>query len=182
MRKYLNALCKAIKSGRFNDLNYRNGRPYRGNFITTGPLFCSYGTIGFTAQVDTDEGQFNISYDREFGELLIDDTPWKEYINIMYLSENDISTNNPSSEREPYELETYTDAGEDMLINIDKVDKEHLQSYIDGFDISYKVSLWWPNGCKIEGMGVPFDNMKEHYEDYEAYLKKLQRICNRMPY
>lgn len=178
MRKYLNALCKAIKSGRFNDLNYRNGRPYRGNFITTGPLFCSYGTIGFTAQVDTDEGQFNISCDREFGELLIDDTPWKEYINIMYLSENDISTNNPSSERDPYELETCTDSGNDVVFSLEKVYKKELQLAIDQFDINNEITAMLKPAYESQRVL----DIKEIWEDYEAYLKKLQRICNHMPY
>ncbi len=32
------------------------------------------------------------------------------------------------------------------------------------------------------GRGVPFNNMKEQYEDYEAYLKWLQGICDKMPF
>ena len=69
-----------------------------------------------------------------------------------------------------------------MIIALEKVDKEHLQEYIDGFDINEKVSLWWPHGEKAEGMGVPFDNMKEHYEDYEEWLSGLQEVCDGMPY
>jgi len=103
--------------------------------------------------------------------------------NIDYLEENDISyCGDCGWDNLPYqaELETYTDAGEDMIIGLEKVDKEHLQDYIDGFDINEKVALWWPNGEK--GNGVPFDNMKEQYEDYEAYLERLQEICDGMPY
>lgn len=103
--------------------------------------------------------------------------------NIDYLEENDISfLGDCGWDNLPYqaELETYTDAGEDMTINIEVVDKEHLQDYIDGFDINEKVALWWPNGEK--GNGVPFDNMKEQYEDYESYLERLQEVCDGMPF
>ena len=103
--------------------------------------------------------------------------------NIDYLEENDISyCGDCGWDNLLYqaELETYTDAGEDMIIGLEKVDKEHLQDYIDGFDINEKVALWWPDGEK--GNGVPFDNMKEQYEDYEAYLERLQEICDGMPY
>lgn len=103
--------------------------------------------------------------------------------NIDYLEENDISyCGDCGWDNLPYQadLETYTDAGEDMIIGLEKVDKEHLQEYIDGFDINEKVALWWSNGEK--GDGVPFDNMKEQYEDYEAYLDRLQEVCDGMPY
>ena len=103
--------------------------------------------------------------------------------NIEYLEENDIMfIGDCGWDNLPYqgELETYTDAGEDMIIGLKVVDKEHLQEYIDGFDINENVGLWWPNGMK--GRGVPFDNMKEQYEDYEAYLKRLQEVCDGMPY
>ena len=105
--------------------------------------------------------------------------------NIAYLEENDISyCGDCGWDNLPYqgELETYTDAGEDMIISLEVVDKEHLQDYIDNFDINENVALWWPDGCKIEGKGVPFDNMKEQYEDYEAYLERLQEVCDGMPY
>jgi hypothetical protein len=52
---------------------------------------------------------------------------------------------------------------------------------IDNFDINEEVFKWWPDGRK--GNGVPFDNIKEHYEDYEAWLQWLQtEICDKMPY
>ena len=109
------------------------------------------------------------------------DAKFKE--NIEYLSENDIIWR-PGFDESNFsgELECYTPAGEDMFITLEVVDKEHLQEYIDNFDINENVSLWWPNGEKAEGMGVPFDNMKEHYEDYEEWLAGLQEVCDGMPY
>ena len=67
-----------------------------------------------------------------------------------------------------------------MFIDLEKPTKEKLQEYIDNFDINENVSIWWPDGQ--HGRGVPFNNMKEHYEDYEDYLKFLQKVCNKMPF
>jgi hypothetical protein len=77
-------------------------------------------------------------------------------------------------------LESYTKAGGDMILTIEVCDKEHLQEYIDNFNINAEVVLWWPNGEKCNG--IPFDNIKQHYEDLEDWLNWLQEICNGMPY
>jgi hypothetical protein len=175
MEKYLKRLCKAILEGRFNDENYRTRRSWYGKDIMTEPLFCSYGKIGFTIIVYENYDQFcTISCDFDLGKLTIDDTPWKEYINLLYLEDFDITDYGGG------ELECYTDAGEDMIITLDKVRKKNLQEYIDNFDINEEVLLWWQDGRP--GKGVPFANVKEHYEDYEAYLEKLQKACDKMPY
>lgn len=173
MEKYLIRLCKAILAGRFNYENYLNKGYWHGVEIQTMPLFCSYGTIGFTATICA-ETKYEIQYDWEMKELTIDDEPWKEFVNILYLEDYDITSNGDG------ELECYTDAGEDMIISLNKVRKKNLQEYIDNFDINETVLSWWQNGKP--GNGVPFDNVKEHYEDYEAYLEKLQKACDKMPY
>ena len=175
MEKYLKRLCKAILEDRFNEENYRQKRSWHGKDIMTEPLFCSYGKIGFSVLVYENYDHFcTIQYDGDLEELNIDDTPWKDYINELYLEDFDITSHGDG------ELECYTDAGEDMIINLDKVRKKNLQEYIDNFDINEQVLLWWPNGQP--GKGVPFDNIKEHYEDYEAFLEKLQKACDKMPY
>lgn len=175
MEKYLKRLCNAILEYRFNEEKYRQKRSWYGKDIMTEPLFCSYGKIGFTIIVYENYDQFcTISCDFDLGKLTIDDTPWKEYINLLYLEDFDITDNGDG------ELECYTDAGEDMIITLDKVRKKNLQEYIDNFDINEEVLLWWQDGRP--GKGVPFANVKEHYEDYEAYLEKLQKACDMMPY
>ena len=100
--------------------------------------------------------------------------------NIKHLSENDIIWRPETGEYYSGELVCHTPAGEEMFITLEVVNKEHLQEYIDNFDINYNVVLWWPNGER--GSGVPFDNIKEHYEDYEEWLEQLQEICDGMPY
>lgn len=184
MNKYLTRICKAILADRFNNENYRSKKTWNGRYIQTMPLFCSYGTIGFTATIFDYNEQIEVEYDWEMEKLTIDGRPWKDEINLRYLEDNDINceSEDPVWDEFPrsVELECYTDAGEDMIIDLEIPDKEHLQEYIDNFDINYNVQIWWPNGKP--GRGVPFSNMKEHYEDYEDYLKWLKKVCNKMPF
>lgn len=175
MEKYLKRLCIAILEDRFNEKKYRQKRSWHGKDIQTKPLFCSYVKIGFTVSVYDCYSHFcTVQWDGNFEELTIDDTPWKEYLNILYLEDYDITNCGDN------QLECYTDAGEDMIITLDKVRKKNLQEYIDNFDINEQVLLWWQDGRPRNG--VPFANVKEHYEDYEAYLEKLQKACDKMPF
>lgn len=183
--KTLKRLSNAIIAGRFNNENYRQRRSYYDVEIETSPLFCSYGEIGYNVYVYEDEHhEHTMSYDWEKKELTIDDIPYKDAINIEYLDEHSILKQNDEPVWSVYprsvELECYTDAGGDMFINLEAPTKEQLQDYIDNFDIDEEVAIWWPNGQP--GNGVPFANMREHYNDLEDYLKWLQDICNKMPY
>lgn len=177
MEKYLKRLCAAIIAGRFDDKNFRQ-RSWYGKEIMTEPLFCSYGAIGFTVSVFDDDNHFcTVQWDGELHEMTIDYIPWKRYINELYLENNDI---NSCGEQE---FECYTDAGGDMIFTLEEVTKECLKQYIDGFDINEEVMIWWSEGADYaHGKGVPFDNIREHYEDYESFLKRLQKICNKMPF
>jgi len=77
------------------------------------------------------------------------------------------------------EIENYTDAGGDMMINLEVVDKEHLEEYIDNFDINDEVISWWRNG---KNTSLPFNNIREHYNDVEQWLSNLEEVCDYMPY
>lgn len=183
--KTLKRLSNAIITGRFNNENYRQRRAYYDVEIETCPLFCSYGEIGYKVYVYEDgHHERTLSYDWEKKELTIDDLPYQDAINLDYLEEHSILKQNDEPVWSGYlrsvELECYTDAGGDMLITLEAPTKEQLQDYIDNFDIDEEVALWWPNGRP--GNGVPFANMREHYNDLEDYLKWLQGICNKMPY
>ena len=189
MEKYLKRLCKAILEDRFNDENYRRRNLWYGREIETQPLFCSYGLIGFTVSVyDLNGSHFcDVKWDGDLGKLTIDEEPWKDYINILFLEDFDINKQNDepvwSYAPRSVEFECYTDGGEDMFIDLEEPTKEKLQEYIDNFDINENVLLWWQNGIEFtREKRVPFDNIKEHYEDYEDYLKWLQKICNKMPF
>lgn len=183
MRKYLKRLCNAILDGRFNEEKYFQRKSYYGIEIQVQHLFVSYGKIGYTVYVYADE-HYEIKYDYELNELKINGKPYKFFINLMYLDDNGIITISDDPVWDEYqnsvELECYTDGGGDMLIDLEEPTKEKLQNYIDDFDINHEVNIWWENG--EPGNGVPFSNIKEHYDDYEDYLSWLQTICDGMPY
>ena len=75
------------------------------------------------------------------------------------------------------ELECYTPAGEDMIITLDELTAQCLCDYIKSFDINENVLMWWQHGKSSD---VPFDNIKEHYEDYEEWLDGLMDIADEM--
>lgn len=176
----LKRLCKSILQGRFSDEKYRNRKKWYGVEMQTQPLFCSYGRIGFSATVYFDDGTITVCYDQDLDELTIDNKPWKQILNTMILEDNGIY---PISQYKDgtFELETYTDAGEDMIINLDKLDKQQMEEYIDNFDIDEEVMLWWQYGKEAaKAKGVPFDNIVEHCRDYQVYLKNLRSVSRRM--
>lgn len=100
--------------------------------------------------------------------------------NARILEDNGLVISGKGWEDLPFsaELEGYTDAGEDMVFALEELSAAELEEYIAGFDINYEVSLHWPNGRKAKG--VPFDNIKEHYEDYEKWLEYLSTIAELM--
>lgn len=107
--------------------------------------------------------------------------------NKKYLLEDckNIFYNGDIDEEKSYsaELESYTKAGGDMIIYLKELDKENLQDYIDNFNINDEVIGWWRDGeVEAHNKGVPFNNIKEHYEDVQDWLRWLEQICNGMPY
>ena len=92
---------------------------------------------------------------------------------IVVCGEGPVWEDKPNS----VELETHTDAGEDMIIDLEEPTRKALEEYCDNFDIDENVMLWWQNGKKAaHKAGVPFDNIREHCEDYEAYISSLRNV------
>lgn len=183
--KILKRLSNAIIANKFNSEKYCQRKSYHGVEIETSPLFCSYGEIGYKVCVYEDgEHKHTLSYDWELKKLTIDELPYKDAFNLSYLEDNGLTKQNSSPVWENYprsvELECYTEAGGDMLIDLEEPTRERMQEYIDGFDINHEVAIWWPDGKP--GRGVPFANMREHWDDLEDWLKWLQRVCDKMPY
>ena len=184
--QYLKNLCNKIKSDKFDEMKYRSQKSYYGSLIFTEPVFVSYGKIGYTVRIwwegDMHE-QSEVKYDYELGKLTIDGKPYQHAINLAYLEEEDINLSSEGLwEDKPYsvELECYTDAGGDMIIDLEEPTKKELENYADNFDINEEVVIWWPNGQP--GNGVPFSNVKEHYEDLEDYVKRIKVVAKNMPY
>ena len=98
--------------------------------------------------------------------------------NVKMLEKNGIIVS--KGEDFSVELECYTNGGGDIIISLNEPSKDCLQEYIDNFDINMEVILWWPNGER--GNGVPFVNIRDHYNDYEEWLDKMQEICDMLPY
>lgn len=101
---------------------------------------------------------------------------------IEYLAVNDIAligTRIWADKPLSVELETYTDAGEDMIINLEEPSKKCLQEYIDTFDIDDEVDKWWVDG--VSAPGVPFKTKEEHRADYRAFLSLLKDIVADWP-
>ena len=78
------------------------------------------------------------------------------------------------------ELESYTDGGGDMIITIDVSDdwKQAFKDYVEEFDIDNEVSIWWPDGQP--GKGMPFNNIRELYDDIDDWVKWLKDIIRIM--
>lgn len=85
-----------------------------------------------------------------------------------------------AEDAEDIELESYTDGGGDMIISIDvsKDWKKAFKDYVEGFDIDNEVSIWWPDGQP--GRGVPFNNIRELYDDIEGWVNWLKDIIRVM--
>lgn len=103
--------------------------------------------------------------------------------NLKILEENNVCACNTEPVWEDYpdsvELESYTEAGGDMLICLIEPTRDCLQEYIDDFDIDNEVMIWWQDGRDAaHAKGVPFTNIREHYEDLEDWLHRLQEVCN----
>ena len=174
MEKYLKRICKAILANRFNYERFLNGGTWNGVEIMTCPIFVSYGKIGYSVSIIGEN--YELSYDWEMEELTINDEPWKEFLNLNYLEENGITS---CGEKE---FETYTDAGEDMIISLEEPTRACLQQYIDDFDIDEEVWVWWQDGYEKAREKTPFTYPSEQADDYKAFLKRLQKVCNKMPF
>ena len=99
---------------------------------------------------------------------------------IDYLQENLAGANLDDSGN--LEIEDYTDAGGDMILSFDKEECKDLKKFmidrLEDFDINEEVIGWWKNG---KSDSVPFNNIKEHYEDVEEWLEEMKDLVKYMP-
>lgn len=78
------------------------------------------------------------------------------------------------------ELKSYTDGGGDMIISIDVTEdwQKEFREYVENYDIDNEVYIWWPDGQP--GKGVPFDNIRDLYNDIEEWVDWLKDIIRIM--
>lgn len=81
------------------------------------------------------------------------------------------------------EIESYTDAGEDMCIaiEVDEDWKENFREYVKCFDINENVRMWWAEGeHHARKAGLPFESPAEQVEDYKSWVSWLEDIVRVM--
>jgi len=79
-----------------------------------------------------------------------------------------------------FELESYTDAGGDMLIYVDELSRANLLRYIYDFDINNEVVIWWQNGA--DGKKTPFADIRQHYNDVENWCDWCEQVFEQLKY
>ena len=90
----------------------------------------------------------------------------ERYFNIIYEDENS------------YEMETWTNKGVDMLIDLEKDGNElleQLKDYVDNFDIDYEIDL------HREGERYRNDfTIEESLEDFKDYINYVKNLINEL--
>lgn len=98
----------------------------------------------------------------------------QEYLeeNDVYLSDDAVWDMYPDSR----ELFKNTEGGGDFSICVEELTREEVLNVLRGFDVNEEAMKWWG------GRGVPFDNIKELYEDIYQWKEDFIQIANGMPY
>lgn len=103
------------------------------------------------------ELEANQEYLQENGIFIPDYAVWDEY---------------PDSR----ELFLRTDSGGDFSICVEELTREEVLNMLNGFDVNEEVKIWWG------GRGVPFDNIRDLYEDIYQWRKDFIQIAEGIPY
>ena len=77
-----------------------------------------------------------------------------------------------------WELKSYTDGNGEQIIHIDSLSKYELINYLKSFDVNDETLLWWSDGKP--GPGVPFDNIRDLYDDIDKWRKWMLGVANQM--
>lgn len=101
--------------------------------------------------------------------------------NLEIFKKYDVSKINTEPIYEGYpqsaEMKLYTDAGENMVICLEEPTRDCLLQWIEEFDINDEVIKWWTSDSHDS---LPFENIKEHYEDYEKMIAKLLALADEL--
>lgn len=99
--------------------------------------------------------------------------------NQEYLEENDVYLSDDAVwDSYPYSRELYmrTDSGGDFYICVEELTREEVLNALRGFDVNEETMQWWG------GRGVPFDNIKDLYDDIYQWKEDFIQIAEGMPY
>lgn len=103
----------------------------------------------------------------------------KTRANIDYLKRNNVSVDEINySNGNSYELGLYTPSGGDFSITIDEEELTcyDVCEYLRNYDVSDETRLWWDSEFS------PFDNIRDLYDDIEAWRTNFLAIAENMPY
>ena len=78
----------------------------------------------------------------------------------------------------PYsrELFKYTDGGGDFSLFVESLDRECVLATLESFDVNEATSMW------CSGSGVPFNNIRDLYDDIFKWKEDFIQIAKGMPY
>ena len=99
--------------------------------------------------------------------------------NQEYLKENGVYIpDKPTWKNFPYSRELYkrTQGDGDFYIEVEVLDRDHILENLRSFDVNEETILWW------NGRGVPFDNIKDLYDDIYQWKEDFIQIAKGMPY
>ena len=101
--------------------------------------------------------------------------------NIKFLENYGVNYCGQAWDDKPFsaELDCYTNAGENIVVSLEDLTRDALVEYLNDFDINERVVMWWRDG---KDPSVPFNNVRDPYDDYEEWVDKMRSIANSMPY
>lgn len=99
--------------------------------------------------------------------------------NKDYLEEHGVSLSDEAVwDKYPYSRELFrsTDGGGDFSICVELLDRECVITALERFDVNEETLLWW------NGRGIPFDNIRDLYDDIFKWKEDFIKIAECMPY
>lgn len=98
----------------------------------------------------------------------------QEYLeeNDVYLSDDAVWDSYPDSR----ELFKRTDGGGDFSLCVESLNRECVLTALENFDVNEETMKWWG------GRGVPFDNIKDLYDDIYQWKEDFIQIAKGMQY
>lgn len=101
--------------------------------------------------------------------------------NEKYLSDiGVVISDEPTWKNEPYSRDLFlsSNAGGDLCICVEELTRERVLERLSDFDVNEETILWWGT----DGSRVPFETIKDLYEDIEQWRDDFIEIAENMPF